>query len=344
MLAIFLPGLLFQAAITLDRTELKRHLLPIGLLATAGVALTVVTIGVLAHLLLGLGWGAGMLLGAVLAATDPVAVVSLLRRLRAPAGVAVLLEGESLFNDGTGVAAFTAILGATVAGRPAAGEIVLRFLLLTAAGVAVGTGVGLAGRLLLGRLRGPATPLMVSLAGAYLSYLLAEAAGGSGVVACVAAGLVMATVARRSERAWHPISVALNAVLFLLLGLQFPAQEVVRVGWLVPALFIIMLGSRLLPVYGLLQASDPRVTWIPWPWRHLTWWSGMRGGLSIVLALSLGDRPEIDPRLAPAAYGVVVLSLLIQGGLLWPVARLLGLTGSWESPPRRDVRQPPEPR
>src|SRR3982074_1219964 len=96
LLLAFVPGLVFEAALTLDLAELRRRLLPIGLLATVGVALTVILIGTLPHLLLGFRWADGMLLGAILAATDPIAVITLLRRIKAPGGLAALLEGESL--------------------------------------------------------------------------------------------------------------------------------------------------------------------------------------------------------------------------------------------------------
>jgi CPA1 family monovalent cation:H+ antiporter len=101
ILLAFVPGLVFEAALTLDLPELRRRLLPVGLLATIGVALTVLLIGTLTHLVLGLSWASAMLLGAILAATDPIAVVTLMRQMKAPFGLSAILEGESLFNDGT---------------------------------------------------------------------------------------------------------------------------------------------------------------------------------------------------------------------------------------------------
>mgnify|MGYP001791695829 FL=1 len=108
ILLAFVPGLVFEAALTLDLPELRRRLLPVGLLATVGVALTVVLIGTFTHVILGLSWASAMLLGAILAATDPVAVVTLMRQMHAPSGLSAILEGESLFNDDTGVAGSTA--------------------------------------------------------------------------------------------------------------------------------------------------------------------------------------------------------------------------------------------
>src|SRR6266853_698574 len=144
LLVAFVPGLVFEAALTLDLAELRRRLLPVGLLVTVGVALTVVLIGALTHLLVGFSWADGMLIGAILAATDPIAVVTLLRRVAAPAGLTAILEGESLLNDGTGVAAFSAVLGTIVSGSPSATDAAFRFLELAAGGAIVGLAVGFA--------------------------------------------------------------------------------------------------------------------------------------------------------------------------------------------------------
>src|SRR6266850_2109210 len=145
ILLAFVPGLVFEAALTLDLAELRRRMLPVSLLATVGVALTVLLIGAFTHLLLGFSWASGFLLGSILAATDPIAVVTLLRQVKAPAGLAAILEGESLFNDGTGVAVFSAVLATIVAGHPSFGDATVRFFAITAGGAVVGIAVGFLG-------------------------------------------------------------------------------------------------------------------------------------------------------------------------------------------------------
>jgi monovalent cation:H+ antiporter, CPA1 family len=331
ILLAFVPGLVFEAALTLDLPELRRRLLPVGLLATLGVAATVLLIGTVTHLLLGFSWASGMLLGSILAATDPIAVVTLLRRLKAPSGLAAILEGESLFNDGTGVAVFTAVLATILAGAPSFGDAALRFVEIGAGGIAIGLAVGFLGVALMRAAEDAPLEILATLVIAYGSYLAADIIHASGIVAVVAAGVVIARYGSTTGKLhgtqllgfWNLLAFVLNAVLFILVGAALPASKLLPVAGLVLATFAIMLITRAVPVYGLLGALDWRARAIPWNWRHLTVWAGLRGALSVALALSVADLPQVDRRVSIVAYGVVLLSLLIQGGLIAPVARAL---------------------
>ena len=331
LLVAFVPGLVFEAALTLDLAELQRRLLPVGLLVTIGVALTVVLIGTLTHWLVGFSWADGMLLGAILAATDPIAVITLLRRIKAPGGLSALLEGESLLNDGTGVAAFSAVLGTIVSGSPSAVDAGLRFLELTVVGAAIGLAVGFAGLALLRFAEDAPLEILATLVIAYGSYLLADIFHASGIVAVVVAGIVVARYGARIGRLhgpqllgfWNLLAFVLNAMLFILVGAALPAWQLVPVAGLVIATFVIMLVTRALPVYSLLAIAASRPPPIPWPWRHLTWWAGLRGALAVALALSVAATPGVDSRVSVVAYGVVLLSLFVQGGLIVPVTRAL---------------------
>jgi CPA1 family monovalent cation:H+ antiporter len=331
ILLAFVPGLVFEAALTLDLPELRRRLLPVGLLATAGVALTVVLIGTLTHLILGLSWASGMLLGAILAATDPIAVVTLMRQMKAPSGLAAILEGESLFNDGTGVAVFTAVLATILSGSPSLGDATLRFVEITAGGTAIGLAVGFVGLLLLRFAADAPLEILATLVIAYGSYLAADVLHASGIVAVVIAGIVVARYGSAIGRLhgpqllgfWSLLAFVLNAMLFILVGAALPAWELVPVFGFVVVVFLIMLMTRAIPVYGLLALSSVRPPPIPWAWRNLTFWAGLRGALSIALALSVAGLAGVDGRVSVIAYGVVLLSLLVQGGLVVPVTRAL---------------------
>ena len=331
LLVAFVPGLVFEAALTLDLAELQRRILPVGLLVTIGVALTVVLIGTLTHWLVGFSWADGMLLGAILAATDPIAVITLLRRIKAPGGLSALLEGESLLNDGTGVAAFSAVLGTIVSGSPSVVDAGLRFLELTVVGAAIGLAVGFAGLALLRFAEDAPLEILATLVIAYGSYLAADLIHASGIVAVVAAGVVIARYGSSAGKLhgtqllgfWNLLAFVLNAMLFILVGAALPAWQLVPVAGLVIATFVIMLVTRALPVYSLLAIAASRPPPIPWPWRHLTWWAGLRGALAVALALSVAATPGVDSRVSVVAYGVVLLSLFVQGGLIVPVTRAL---------------------
>jgi len=319
ILLAFVPGLVFEASLSLNLDELRRRLLPIGLLATAGVFVTVVLVGLLTHLVLGLDWAGAFLLGAIVAATDPIAVVGLLRQVRAPKGLEAILDGESLFNDGTGVAVFAAVLGTIVAGHPSVLDASVRFVLVTAGGAGVGIGVGLAGLLLVRVVKEAELEILTTLVVAYGSYLAADLVHASGVVAVVIAGLIVARHVQGTQLHgfWNLLAFILNAILFLVVGIAMPAQRLVSIAGLVVGAYLIMLVARAVAVYGLLGVFRS----IPWSWRHMTMWGGLRGGLSVALALSVASYPTVPV----LAYGMVLLSLVVQGGLLLPVADLLRL-------------------
>jgi CPA1 family monovalent cation:H+ antiporter len=335
ILLAFVPGLIFEAALTLDLPELTRRALPVGLLATAGVGLTVLLIGVLTHLSLGLAWASAMLLGSILAATDPIAVVTMLRRVRAPAGLAAILEGESLFNDGTGVAVFSAVLATILGGSPSFGDATVRFLEITAGGTAVGLALGFLGVVLLRFADDASLEILATLVIAYGSYLAAEILHLSGIVAVVVAGIVVARYGANIGRLhgpqllgfWNLFAFVLNAMLFILVGAALPAWTLLPVLGTIAVVFVIMLAIRAVPVYGLLALAGLRAH-IPWSWRHVTFWAGLRGALSVALALSVAGLSGVDSRVSVVAYGVVLLSLLVQGALFIPVMRAAGLESS----------------
>ena len=333
ILLVFVPGLVFEASLNLDLDELWRRILPVGLLATVGVFLTVAVIGALAHVVLRLDWASGFLLGSIVAATDPIAVVTLLRQVGAPRGLEAILDGESLLNDGTGVAVFAAVLGTILAGHPSAGDAALRFLEVTLVGAVAGVAAGVVGVLLLRLVHEAELEILVTLVVAYGSYLAADVVHASGVVAVVAAGVVVARYGSRSGRLkgtqlhgfWNLLAFVLNAILFLIVGIALPAQRLLGVAGIAVGAYLIMFAARAIPVYGLLAAVDPSTRRIPWAWRHMTLWGGLRGALSVALALSVAGYSAIHPDVSVIAYGMVVLSLVVQGGLLLPVAARLGL-------------------
>jgi CPA1 family monovalent cation:H+ antiporter len=327
ILAVFVPALIFEAALNLNLQALRAVALPVALLATVGVFMSIGLVGALCHVVIGLDWPSAILLGAILSPSDPIAVVAVVRRSGAPARLAALLEGESLFNDATGVTAFTAVLAAVAAGgafSPAqAGS---TFLLLSLGGIAVGAAIGLPAAALVRSTRVAPLEVAVTLVTAYGSYLLAARLGVSGVVAAATAGLTMARVATwgpDTERSWARIAIILNAILFTLIGVALPAAGVLSLAGSVATVFGILLVARVLPV-NLLALGQPR------RWRLLVWWGGVRGALSVALALAATGGRHVDRAVPVIAYGVVALSLLVQGSIVRPAISSLRL-GSHEA-------------
>jgi NhaP-type Na+/H+ or K+/H+ antiporter len=329
ILLAFVPGLVFQAAFTLRLSQLRRVLTPVGLLATVGVAVTVLGAGTAMHFLIGLSWSDGFLLAAILAPTDPVAVVSVLRAIRAPAAVTALLEGESLLNDGSGVAIFAALVASIASGAPSVGDVGIRFAFGTGIGLAMGLAWGGIGVAVLRATSEAGLEFLTTMTLAYGAYLSADVLHGSGIIAVVTAAILL-VVTRRHLKIhgqelidfWDLAGFVLNALLFLLIGTALPSGEVIDVGWSILLGFVALTVVRTLSVYGVLVASDWRARRIPWRARPLVVWGGMRGALSVALALSLRGHAGVDQVVVTIGYGIVLLSLLLQGGSVPAVIRL----------------------
>jgi NhaP-type Na+/H+ or K+/H+ antiporter len=321
ILAVFIPALVFEAALNLNLPALRKVIWPVALLATAGVVISIGVIGVLIHLFVGLSWPGALLLGAILSPTDPIAVVALTRRSGAPVQLATILEGESLFNDGTGAAAFVAVLAATASGHFSVFDAGLSFIVLTIAGALIGTAVGLAGAAVVRRVSWTPLEVVLTVVVAYASYALAAAMGAAAVMAVAAAGVAMAAFGKwgaGTERTWGWLVLVLSVALFTLIGLGLPASSVL--GYVVPTLlgFGILIVSRALPVF--LFGSG-----MPHRWRQLMWWGGVRGAVSVALALAAKGQPGVESSVPVIAYGIVVLSLIFQGSVIRPAVGMLRL-------------------
>ncbi|MEO6797070.1 MAG: sodium:proton antiporter [Candidatus Dormibacter sp.] len=334
ILFVLLPGLLFEAAFNLEWRRLRDDAIGIGLLATVGVLITAGLIAVIGHLVLGLALPVAFLLGSILAATDPVAVIAMFRRLGVPDRLATIVESESLVNDGTGVVLFTIALGILLSGRFQPLGAVALFLQLSVGGVAVGLAVGFALSRLTMRVDDPQVEITFTAIAAYGSYLLGEAIHVSGLLAVVAAALVMGNYGRTkgmSERTqlaarsfWDYVAFLLNSLVFLLIGLELPWTSVISRGWAIAAAAAITLLARAISVYGVLGLLHPLNRRLPWRWQHLMVWSGIRGAVAIALALSLGQQASPDfPDLRTLVYGVVLVSITVQGLTIGPLSRRL---------------------
>ena len=334
VLVIFLPPLLFEGSLKLQLRQLRENSLAIGLLATAGVLVATLVTGFAAHWLLGLPLLVALVFGAITAATDPISVLSIFKEMAVPARLSIIVEGESLFNDGTAAALFTVLAAGVVSGSLSVRSGLQIFLVEVCGGVAVGVALGYLSSKFTQRIDDPSVEITLTTVLAYGSYLAAQTLHLSGVIATVAAGLTVGNLGVRdmSPRTrlalwsfWDYASFIVNSLVFLLIGLQ------VRVGTLLHdwrptllAIATVVLG-RVLSVYGLVPFSGFLGRKIPTGWQHVLVAGGIRGALALALALSLGGTfPHRDQILA-MTFGVVAFTIIVQGLAIKPLLHVLGI-------------------
>ncbi len=357
VLAVLLPGLIFEASYQLDFGELRRAFGGVAILAVPGVLIVALTVAAVLTLTTGLPFELGFVVGAMVSATDPAAVVSTFRRLGSPRRLATLVEGESLFNDGTAVVVFAiaiAAVGSTVNLADAVGTFVVTVVVSTL----IGGVIGFVASRVVATVDDHLLELTVSLATAYGAYLIADTFHESGIIATVVAGVVLGNYGRRigmSERTqealdtvWEFLAFLLTALVFLLVGLAISLEQLVEavipIGWAILAILV----GRALVVYLLVGGtsrliSDRYHRSIPLEWLHVMFWSGLRGAVSVALALSLpGDFPQ-RALLQEITFGVVLFTLIIQGTTTELLIRRLGVGPEHphEPSPSR-VPSPPE--
>jgi len=339
--SVILPGLLFEASFHIDLADLWRNRFAVPLLAVPGVLasilLTAAILTTAAHALdfmQGFTFPLGLVFGAVIAATDPIAVVGLFRTAGAPVRLRTLVEGESLLNDGTALVVFGLVLEYVSGAHATAGSLVLEFFQVVGAGALTGIAVGAVSTRVIRSVDDPMIEITVTTIAAYGSFVAAEAIGGSGVIATVCAGMLCGNSAARgmspttriaAETFWEYVAFALNSIVFLLIGFELDARDLIA-SWqpIFLAYLAVTVGRSLviLSVTGLLRRTRER---IPWSWTLPLTWSGLRGALSMVLALSLvADFPQRQ-LVVTMTFGVVLLTILVQGTTMRPLLRRTGL-------------------
>jgi CPA1 family monovalent cation:H+ antiporter len=339
---IFLPGLVFEAAFHLRQTDFWRNRLSILLLAVPGVVAAIaVTTAVLApvvprfELAQGLDWRYVLVFAALIAATDPIAVVAMLRSLGAPKRLSVLMEGESLLNDGTGIVFFTLALTVVSGGHVSAGGLTLEFFENVGLGGLIGVAVGLAVSKVIQQVDDPMIEITLTTIAAYGSFVLAESLGYSGVIATVAAGMLCGNYGARTgmsastriavETFWGYVAFALNSLVFLLIGFEVNVRSLVPyVPVILVAYAVVMLAraAAVTATTALLHRTRER---FPLSWGVALTWGGLRGALPMVLALSLPRTFAPRDLIINITYGVVVIFILVHGLTMSRLLRFLGI-------------------
>ena len=348
-LSLFLPPLVQASAYFIVWREFRANLRPILLLAVGLVFFTAFAIGWLAKLLLPeVPWAAAFTLGAIISPTDTAVTTAVLARLRIPQRLVTILEGESLVNDASGLVLYRVAMVAAMSGQFSLAHAASSFVLLSAGGIVVGAAWGYGSVWLFRRLHDSNLEIAASFLVAWASYLTAEAVGVSGVLATTTGGLLMGwyqheTVSpqtrMQSRAAWSVAVFVLEALLFILVGLSLRGI-LARFDWhtattLVPLALLISLGviaARLVWIFPatylprLLVPAIRRADPYPRPAMPLViGWAGMRGAVSLAAALALPTNfPDRDPILL-ITFIVILVTLLIQGGTLSAVIRVLKL-------------------
>jgi len=336
ILSLFVPPLIFEAAFHLDLRLLRDTLPSILLLAVPGVLLTTLFVGGIVTLGTGLPFATAVVFGALIAATDPVAVVALFRELGVPRRLAVAVEGESLFNDGTAIVIFRIALVTAVSGFFDPLDGIFDFVQVALGGMAVGLALGWLAAQLIARVDDRLISTTLTTLLAYGAYLVAERLHVSGVLAVVVAGLLtgnlgMAGVSPTTKSMifdlWEYLAYIANSLVFLLIGLDIDVPQLWANLWPIAVAVAAVLVSRAAVVYGLswLSSLGRDRARIPLRWRHVLFWGGLRGAISLALALSLPVTLPDRDMLEAMAFGVVLFTLMGQGTTIQFLLRRLGL-------------------
>jgi CPA1 family monovalent cation:H+ antiporter len=333
--SVFLPPLVFEAALFIQWDKLKKELPIVGLLATAGVPLSAAVTAAGTHYGLDWDWGSSIVFGVLIAATDPVSVIATFKEANVPARLRLLLEAESLLNDGTAAVAFVTVLGILAGAHQDPWSVIGTLLVTIAGGIAVGAAVASALMVLAGRTPDYLVEITFTTLAAYGSFFIAEHFRLSGVLATLTAGLVVgnfrsSTLITRAGRHalepfWEYAAFVANSLIFLLIGAQ-EAQQHFKNLWAPVALAIIlvMLGRAMAiyPICALFARSRLKVAV---PQQHILVWGGLRGALALALALALPADLPLHDDVVTLTFAVVAFSVFVQGLTITPLLRRLKL-------------------
>ncbi len=367
ILAVLVPPLLFEATLHISWGRLRRDLFPVLLLALVGTLIGAFVVGgFVSGFVDGVPWAPAVAFGALISATDPVAVIAFFRSIGVSKRLTILVEGESLFNDGVAFVVFIIALAAAGPGATfSLGSAVGQFVIDAFGGLAIGLVLGyVVSSLILKNLDDHLIETVVTVALAFGSYLLAEEFGAifdltdvhlSGILAVVAAGLMVGNIGLRNtspttrltlENFWEFLAFVVNSLVFLLLGLRIEISQLLDHADEILVAVVAIQITRLVVVYGLgaIHALIQPDRKIPRSYRHVMFWGGLRGAISVALALSLVAEEsslgaELVSTLQVMTFGVVLFTLLVQGLTIGRLIKRLGLAAKAEERIEQQRRQ-----
>jgi CPA1 family monovalent cation:H+ antiporter len=329
-----LPPLLFEAAFYLHWSELRRNFPVIAVLATLGVVLSAGLTAAGMHYLMHWEWMSALAFGTLIAATDPISVIATFKEAKAHGRLLVLIEAESLFNDGTAAVAFGVIVAVAAGQQVGSLEILVRLLEAIGGGILCGAAVALGALFLAGRTTDHLVEITFTTVAAYGSFLLADHFGFSGVLATITAGLVMSNctwidaISPRGKEAvqtfWEYAAFVANSFVFLLIGVREAHQNFVAI-WLaaVVAIALVTLG-RAVAIYPSCLFFARSSLRVPAKQQHILFWGGLRGALALALALGLSSDIPRSETIVSISFAVVAFSVFAQGLTIAPLLRKMG--------------------
>jgi CPA1 family monovalent cation:H+ antiporter len=349
VLAVLLPGLIFEAALRTEFEVLRPSLFGVLFLAVPGVVIGAALVAVALNVMTSLAIGPAFLIGAAVAATDPAAVIATFSRIGAPRSLVTIVEAESLLNDGTSVVLFTLAITA-ISGGASWEQGLATFAIVVSASVALGTVAGFVATRLMTMTDDHLVELAISVILAYGSYLVADAVHLSGIITTVVAGVTLGwygrthglsrQALREIDVVWQFIAFLLTALIFLLVGAAISLSSVTAalgpIAWAVAAVLMarafvvyVLLGGASVALGSVRDGTAARrgIQPLPISWLHVLFWAGLRGAVAVALALALpADVPDREI-VQGVIFGVVLFTLIVQGSTVGVVLDLLGIRG-----------------
>jgi CPA1 family monovalent cation:H+ antiporter len=332
--SVFLPPLVFEAALYIRWREFKSNLPVVGVLASLGVLLAAAVTAAGMHYILDWTWGSAIVFGVLIAATDPVSVIATFKEAGVQGRLRLLIESESLLNDGTAAVGFVVTLSVLAGAHPDILSITGTLLLTIGGGVLLGAAVGFGFMYLASRASDHLVEVIFTALAAYGSFFVAEHFGFSGVLAALTAGLVagnyrpggsMSESGRHAlEIFWEFIAFIANSLIFILIGAQEAKQHFSGM-WLsiLVAIGLVTLG-RAVAIYPLCALFSRSRLRVDSRHQHILFWGGLRGALALALALALPDDLPQREAIVAITFAVVAFSVFVQGLTITPLLRFLG--------------------
>lgn len=361
VLLVLLPALVFNDAVNIDVAAFRRNLIPILVLAVVGLLLSIGLVALVGRALFGFSLAVAVLFGAIIMPTDPVSVLAVFERLGIDERLTILVEGESLLNDGVSIVVYSALLAGLLEAEAQGvrvgevlplgefvGVVAVGILVALVGGVVVGTVAGYLAYELLARLDDELLAVVISVVLAYGVYLALDELGASGVIGTLAAGMFFAAREDRTdisptthdtvETTWSVAAYLANTVLFVAIGLVTPWSLLVEYAPQILVAIVVVFLARAVVVYPLVEGLN-RIHGPPIPrsYQHVLTWSGIHASVSVALVVGIAEEfpGVLTEQLSALVFGVATFTLLVNGQTMKPLVDRLGLGGPPERPSSR---------